>query len=79
MVRSLCLASALFFLSTAGWADNGQSPQNDNSAEARACHGDAHRFCREAIGDEFRIASCLIEHREKISRACRAMLESHGM
>lgn len=79
MVRSLCLASALLFLSTAGWADNGQSPQNDNSAEARACHGDAHRFCREAIGDEFRVASCLIEHRDRISRACRAMLESHGM
>jgi len=79
MVRSLCFASALLFLSTAGWADNGQSPANDNSAEARACHGDARRFCRGELGDEFRVASCLIEHREKISRACRAVLESHGM
>ncbi len=79
MIRSFCIASALLFVSTAGWADNNQTSANDNSAEARACHGDARRFCREALGDEFRVASCLIEHRERISRACRAVLESHGM
>jgi len=77
MVRSLCLAAALFAVATAAQADNQSS--NTNSAEERACRGDAHRFCHEAIGDEFRVASCLIEHRDRISHACRAVLESHGM
>jgi len=72
MVRSLCLAATLFVVATAAQAQN-------NAAEERACRGDAHRFCREALGDEFRVASCLIEHRDRISRACRAVLESHGM
>jgi len=79
MVRSILLASALLVLSTAGWADNTRSPQSDNSQEDRACRGDAHRFCRDAIPDEFRVASCLQEHRDRLSRACRAMLEGHGM
>jgi hypothetical protein len=77
MVRSLCLAAALFVVATAAFADNQSS--NTNAAEERACRGDAHRFCHEALGDEFRVASCLIEHRERISRPCRAVLESHGM
>jgi hypothetical protein len=79
MLRALCLASALILLATAGWAQNNPSPSNNNSAEARACHGDARRFCREVLGDEFSVASCLIEHRDRLTRACRAMLESHGM
>jgi hypothetical protein len=77
MVRSLCLAATLFVIASAAHADNQSS--NTNAAEERACRGDAHRFCHEALGDEFRVASCLIEHRDRISRACRAVLESHGM
>jgi hypothetical protein len=75
MVRSLCLASAFMLLTTTGWAQNNQSP----SAEEKACRGDAHRFCRDALPDEFRVASCLQEHRDRLSRACRAVLDGHGM
>jgi hypothetical protein len=75
IVRSLCLASALLLLGTPGWT---QSPDS-NSPEARACRGDAHRFCRDALPDEFRVASCLQEHRDRLSRACRAVLDGHGM
>ena len=80
MIRSICLASALLVFSTTGWAENTQSSDtNNNSPEARACRGDAHRFCAKEIGDEFRVASCLQEHRDRLSRACRAVLEGHGM
>jgi hypothetical protein len=75
MLRSICLASALLVLTTTSWAQNNQSP----SAEEKACRGDAHRFCRDAIPDEFRIASCLQEHRDRLSHACRAVLDGHGM
>jgi hypothetical protein len=76
MVRSISLVFALLLLSTAGWA---QDNSNSNSPEARACRGDARRFCGKELGDEFRVASCLMEHREKLTRACRAVLEGHGM
>jgi hypothetical protein len=84
MVRSLCLVSALLLASTAAWAQNDQSRPGNfaqdraNTVEGRACRGDAHRFCKDEIPDEFRVASCLQEHRDKISHACRAVLEGNG-
>jgi hypothetical protein len=71
MVRSLCLAIALIAGSNAAWA------QTHTAAEERACSGDAHRFCKEFLADEFRVTSCLQEHREQISRACQAVLDGH--
>jgi hypothetical protein len=46
--------------------------------EQAACAGDAHRFCRDDIPDNFRVLACLKAEREKITRACRTVLESHG-
>jgi hypothetical protein len=74
MVRRVCLALTLVLLATAAMAQN-----EADSPEGRACRGDARRFCAKEIGDEFRVASCLQEHRERLTRACRAVLEGHGM
>ena len=57
--------------SGAAWA------QTHTAAEERACRGDAHRLCKEVLHDEFQVASCLQEHRDHVSRACRAVMESH--
>jgi hypothetical protein len=46
--------------------------------EQAACRPDATRFCREDIPDNFRVLACLKVHRDRISRGCRAVLESHG-
>jgi hypothetical protein len=46
--------------------------------EQRACQVDATRFCRAAIPDTFRVLACLQANREKISKPCRMVLESHG-
>lgn len=78
MVRSFCIVIALLALSNGAWAQSNQFRPH-NTEEDRACRGDAHRFCKDAIPDQFRVASCLQEHREHISRACRTMLENHGM
>jgi len=75
MLRNICLVLALLVVSGAGWAQENQN----NTPEARACRGDAHRFCAKEIGDEFRVASCLQDHRSRLSRACRTVLEGHGM
>jgi hypothetical protein len=77
MVRSFCLMIVLL-ASSAAWAEGNQSP-SQNTPEDRACRGDAHRFCKDALPDEFRVASCLQEHKDRISHACRAVLDGHGM
>ena len=79
MVRNFCFI-ALLVVSSAAWAaENSQGGMPHTAAEERACNGDAHRFCRDAIGDDFRVGSCLQDHRDRLSRGCRAMLEGHGM
>jgi Cysteine rich repeat len=46
--------------------------------EQAACSPDAARFCSDAIPDTFRVLACLQEHREKLRKACRQVLEDHG-
>jgi len=77
MVRSVCLIAAVLVLSNTARAENQFRPHS--SADERACRGDAHRFCRDAIPDQFRVASCLQTHRDRLTHACRSVLESHGM
>jgi hypothetical protein len=77
MLRRVSLILALLVLPGAALAE-AQYPQ-DNSPEARACRNDAQHFCKNEIPDQFRGAACLQSNREKISRPCRAVLESHGM
>jgi hypothetical protein len=72
MVRSLCLFTALLAGSGAAWAQAGLP---HTAAEEKACRGDAHRFCKDVLGDEFQVASCLQEHRAHVSHACRTVLE----
>ncbi len=78
MVRSLYLLIALILVPSAGWAQTNQfRPQA--SPEDRACRGDAHRYCKDAIGDDMRVATCLQDHRDHITKGCRAALEAHGL
>jgi hypothetical protein len=46
--------------------------------EQAACRPDSQRYCADAIPDTFRVLSCLQRNREKITNACRRVLESHG-
>jgi hypothetical protein len=77
MVRRVSLVVAAVLVSGAALAQT--TSQQDYTAEDRACRGDTQRFCKEDIPDQFKIGSCLQMHRDKLSRACKAMLESHGM
>lgn len=76
MFRSVSLILAVFLTSSVALA---QTSPYENSPEDRACRGDARRFCKDDIPDQFKIGSCLQAHRERLSRGCKAMLESHGM
>jgi type II secretory pathway component PulL len=76
MVRSVTLAIALLF-SPAALAQNqvGSHTQKEDDA----CDRDAHRFCKELIPDQFRVLTCLQQNRPKLSKACRVVLQSHGV
>ena len=78
MLRRVSLILALTVLLPTAALAAAQYPSED-SPEARACHHDAQRLCKNEIPDQFRVASCLQTNRDKISRPCRAVLESHGM
>jgi hypothetical protein len=80
MVRNVCLIAFLIvsISGSARAAENTQVGTPHSAAEERACGGDARRFCKEAIGDDFRVGSCLQDHKDKLSHACRALLEGHG-
>jgi len=77
MIRSVSLVIALFLISTVAPAQNQIGPHN--SQDDDACKGDAQRFCRDAIPDQFRVLACLQTNRARLSRACQAVLQSHGV
>jgi hypothetical protein len=76
MMRGVSIFFAVILMSGAALAQT--SPQ-ENTPEDRACRGDAHRFCKDDIPDQFKVGSCLQTNKEKLSRGCKAMLASHGM
>jgi hypothetical protein len=46
--------------------------------DQKACNPPVQKFCRAAIPDQFRILRCLQENRDKIGKACQAVLTSYG-
>jgi Cysteine rich repeat len=71
MIRKLLLVAVLSAASSAVLAQG----RSDDEA---ACRPDVRRFCHTAIGDG-PILKCLQEHRVKLRKPCRSMLEGHGM
>ena len=75
-MRKLLLAITLssLSLSTAAFAQSMGTPQ-----EQAACSRDAQRFCRSVISQgDMAVLACFQQNRAKISRACDAVLKSHG-
>jgi hypothetical protein len=75
MIHKLVMAAVLTITVTATMAKAGGTPE-----EQAACRPDVRRFCHsipQGSSDGVFLA-CLQEHRAKLSRACRQVLESHG-
>jgi len=74
-MRMLLFSAALIGVSSLAMAQQG-TPE-----ERAACRPDVRRFCykiRESDGSNAYL-QCLQQHRERLSRRCRAVLESHGV
>jgi len=74
MMRTVILATVLIAASAAV-AQAGGTPQED-----AACRPDVRRFCHSIKpgSDDGIFLACLQQHRDKLRRACREVLESHG-
>jgi len=71
MIRKLVLVALLSAVSSAVFAQS-------STDEEAACRPDVRRFCH-TIKEGGNFLGCLQEHRAKLRRQCRAVLESHGM
>ena len=71
----LAITLSSLALSTAALAQGSMgTPQ-----EQAACSRDAQRFCRPVISQgDLAVLSCFQQNRARISRACDAVLRSHG-
>jgi type II secretory pathway component PulL len=76
MIRTVTLAVVLL-LSTAALAENQVVPHSTKDEDA--CDRDAHRLCKDVIPDQMRVLACLQTNRQKLSKACQVVLQSHGV
>lgn len=70
--RVVILAASLLTLPSTAALSSG-TPE-----EQAACRPDVMRFCKQAGTDEMVVLFCLKDHREKLSKACRKVLEDNG-
>jgi hypothetical protein len=56
----------------------GQGSSQGTPAERAACQSDVRRFCRAAGNDSMQVLYCLQEHGQRLSRACRGVLQRNG-
>jgi hypothetical protein len=85
MIRKIALAAVLVAACTMAMAQDmyeasrrqGATQHPGTAEEQAACRPDVRRLCRsvQAGGDYL---GCLKQNREKLSRACRGVLEKHG-
>ncbi len=75
-MSKLALAFALFFTGLSFAL--AQSGHPGTPQEQQACTRDASRFCRQQLGDDASVQQCLRQNRQKLSSACRKVLQSHG-
>ena len=70
---ALAFAATLALIALTPAASLAQSQE-----EQQACMDDAFRFCGHAIPDRDRVAGCLSENFNRISIACRAVMQRYS-
>ena len=80
VMRLLTLFSAIAALLTLPVLAQAQTaPDRGTQQEQRACSGDARRHCRNVLDQgDMAVLACLQQHRTRLTRACQAVLTSHG-
>ena len=87
MHSRIAAAAAIFMVSCAialpaNAAEHRTQPSGGLEGTAKehsACTGDATKFCVDVMPDTGAVLACLQKHRSKLHKACRDVLESHGV
>ena len=69
----------LFLMISGASASFAQAPHQGTPKEQQACSRDASKFCRKDLGNDGAVQQCLMGNRAKLSKACQAAFQSHGM
>jgi hypothetical protein len=77
MMGKVLVAAMLVAISTSAFAQAGNP---GTPAEQAACRPDTRKFCIHVKPEQgpFAFLACLQSNRAKLSKACRAVLESNG-
>jgi hypothetical protein len=67
------VALAFAFVALAPMAATAETPE-----EQQACMDDAFNVCNHAIPDRDRVAACLAQNINRISRACRLVMQRYS-
>lgn len=82
MLRTLISAALLASVTTVAMAEPPEQPKFQRSGtpeEQKACAKDVSRYCQTVMNDsDLAILACLKQYRPSISKACDAVLISHG-
>jgi hypothetical protein len=68
ILAAACLAASV--ISAAA-----QSPTREEQA---ACRSDAQKLCSQHIGKAQEMRACLVSNKDKLSAACKAVVENRG-
>lgn len=76
MLKTLFVPALLaVMMSTSAFAQS----RGGTDQEQKACSRDVAKFCRSVMdASDFVVLACLQQNRPKISKACNAVLVSHG-
>ncbi|MDB5579465.1 MAG: hypothetical protein JWR80_4641 [Bradyrhizobium sp.] len=78
-MRKFLFALTLLSVSVPAVAIAQQQQRSGTAEEQAACSRDVQRHCRAVIDQgDFTILACLQQNRPKITKACDAVLKSHG-
>jgi len=72
-LRRAVLVATVVALSSPAMAQSAPTPQ-----EQAACRSDAMKLCASFVGKPPEMNACLRSNKDKLSEACRKVVEAHG-
>ena len=76
-LKAICTAGLLLSATAPAFATQPQAPSADDKLQA-ACYPDVDKFCKDAVPDEAKVASCMKQHKSEISKKCTDAYKASG-
>jgi hypothetical protein len=73
-ILALSLVVVLTAVAAVGPAAAAEEKHLGTPEQQRICRPDVLRLCRDTTGGDIAIANCLLDHKEKLTPACREVI-----